>query len=264
MDLFDDESDDTDLDALTPYERAAAFKTMLTSRATGGDADPHDYRRLRDELLRDPRTSAAVPSFLRICRTTGDFWEFIKGEYATYAERRTFLRDALNPVLTILETSERSPLTAVQGDALSSMSEAGVHAAWERMLQRRGTDPEGAITAARTLLESVCKHILDDLGEDYDPNSDLPPLYRATANALNLAPEQHQEQVFKQILGGCSSVVTGLAAVRNKLGDAHGKGRNAVRPSSRHAELAVNLAGTMASFMIGTWEHVRTTGNDAP
>ena len=28
-------------------------------------------------------------------------------------------------------------------------------------LQRRFDDPDGAITAARTLLETVCKHILD-------------------------------------------------------------------------------------------------------
>lgn len=254
---FSDESDGVDLDTLSPYERAVAFKTMLSAHATGGVADAYDYQRLRGELLRDPRTAEATPSFLRICRTPDDFWEFIKAEFATYKERRIFLRDQFDPVLTVLEASERSPLAAMQEDALSSMSEAGVHAAWERMLQRRGRDPEGAITAARTLLESVCKHILDDLERDYDPNSDLPQLYRSTAKALNLAPEQHQEQVFKQILGGCSSVVGGLAAVRNKLGDAHGKGRKAVRPSTRHAELAVNLAGTMASFLIATWEHGR-------
>ncbi len=31
-------------------------------------------------------------------------------------------------------------------------------------MERRATDPEGAITAARTLLETVCKHILDEQG----------------------------------------------------------------------------------------------------
>ncbi|MGC9949723.1 MAG: hypothetical protein ABSF64_25425 [Bryobacteraceae bacterium] len=33
---------------------------------------------------------------------------------------------------------------------------------WRKALDRRHEDPEGAITAARTLLESVCKHILDE------------------------------------------------------------------------------------------------------
>jgi Abortive infection C-terminus len=34
---------------------------------------------------------------------------------------------------------------------------------------------------------------------------------------------------------------------------AHGKGRLPVKPKARHAELAVNLAGTMAMFLISTW-----------
>ena len=33
----------------------------------------------------------------------------------------------------------------------------------------------------------------------------------------------------------------------------HGKGRLPVKPKARHAELAVNLAGTMAMFLISTW-----------
>src|SRR6478735_6213639 len=38
----------------------------------------------------------------------------------------------------------------------------GVRAAWQRAVARRKDDPAGAITAARTLLETVCKHILDE------------------------------------------------------------------------------------------------------
>lgn len=58
---------------------------------------------------------------------------------------------------------------------------------------------------------------------------------------VNLAPDDHAEQVFKQILSGCHSAVTGLGALRNKLGDAHSLGPVRARPLPRHAELAVNL-----------------------
>jgi hypothetical protein len=124
---------------------------------------------------------------------------------------------------------------------------------WLKALERRAEDPEGAITTARTLLETVCKHILDDGGVPYKDDSDLPGLYKMTAKQLNLAPSQHSEEVFRQILGGCTSVVEGLGALRNRLSDAHGKGRLPVRPAARHAELAVNLAGTMATFLVATW-----------
>jgi hypothetical protein len=104
------------------------------------------------------------------------------------------------------------------------------------------------------LLESVCKHILDDAGIEYPDNVDLPKLWAMCAEHLNLAPQQHDEVIFKTILGNCQSVVNSLAAIRNKVGDAHGTGRRSVKPKPRHAELAVNLAGTMASFMISTWQ----------
>jgi hypothetical protein len=42
--------------------------------------------------------------------------------------------------------------------------------------------------------------------------------------------------------------------MRNALGDAHGKGKSSVIPGAWHAELAVNLAGASAIFLIETWE----------
>ena len=77
-------------------------------------------------------------------------------------------------------------------------------------------------------------------------------LYKLTASALTLSPSQHTEEVFKQILGGCSAVVNGLGILRNRLGDAHGKNVNSVVPSQHHAELAVNLAGSMSLFLISS------------
>ena len=71
---------------------------------------------------------------------------------------------------------------------------------------------------------------------------------------MNLAPQQHSELIFRQILGGCHTVVEGLGALRNKHGDAHGKGKSPIRPQPRHAALAVNLAGTVATFLVSTLE----------
>ena len=100
----------------------------------------------------------------------------------------------------------------------------------------------------------MCKHILDEAGTKYDDTPDLNKLYRQTAVLLNLAPSQHTVQVFKQILGGCTAVVEGLGALRNRLSDSHGTGKIAVKPAPRHAELAVNLAGSLALYLLSTWE----------
>jgi hypothetical protein len=89
-------------------------------------------------------------------------------------------------------------------------------------------------------------------------DADLPKLYRLTADVLQLGPTQQSEDIFKRIFGGCQTVVEGLGALRNKLSDAHGKGKVPAKPESRHAELAVNLAGAMATFLVETWEAQNT------
>ena len=117
---------------------------------------------------------------------------------------------------------------------------------WDKALSRSQSDPEGAITSARTLIESTCKYILDFRGIEYQNDSELPKLYNNTAQSLNLAPSQQTETIFRQILGNCQSIVESIGALRNRLGDAHGRGQEVIRVDERHAILAVELAGAMA------------------
>lgn len=153
---------------------------------------------------------------------------------------------------------QKAPIGSPADDSISAALAAfdpnQVHSRWMAALDRRATQPEGAITLARTLLEDVCKWILDQAGETWQEADDLPVLYRKLAKVLKLAPDDHTEQVFKQILGSCQSVVESLGALRNKLSDAHSPGPKRAKPQPRHAELVVNLAGAMATFLVSTWQ----------
>ncbi len=159
-----------------------------------------------------------------------------------------------SPIYAVKPIAVGMPADAGISEALAAFNPENVHARWTAALERRSSDPEGAITLARTLLEDVCKWLLNETGGTWEEADDLPTLYKRLAKALNLAPDGHTEQTFKQILGSCQSIVEGLGALRNKLGDAHSVGPRRVRPSVRHAELAVNLAGTMATFLVETWK----------
>ena len=227
----------------------------LEARATGEIADDGEYIVLRRKLLAIPRVASLLPDFVHKRRNLGEFWMYIKPKFGTYAERREFLHASFAPLVDMLESTERAPSDEGITAAMTNLDAAHVQELWHKALARRAEDPEGAITAARTLLESVCKTILDSYGSDlYGAAAELPALFATAAKQLNLAPTQHQEPVFRQILGGCQTVVHGLATMRNRLSDAHGQGSKPVRPLVRHAELAVNLAGTMSMFLIATWE----------
>jgi len=237
------------------YDAVESLQNLLVQFATGGGSedDADEYKRLRQLLLDEPLTAKRLPRFVRTCRDLGQFWQFIKYEFRTYADRRQYLWNEFRPLLEALEGHTKSPADLAVGEALKAFEPDSVHELWQRALARRIEDPEGAITLARTLLETVCKFILDQQDVAYDDGSDLPKLYRATAESLQLAPSQHSEQVFRQVLGGCTAVVEGLGSLRSRLGDAHGKGRRGVKPAPRHAQLAVNLAGAMATYLVETF-----------
>lgn len=243
-------------DERTLLEKLEKLQGSYVGMATDGRGILEDvvFARLRTEILANAQVRTQVPELVRKYRDQSQFWQFIKYKFATYKERRQYIWEQFRPLFDFLEAQDRSPGVQPISETLQAFDPDNVHAAWQKALDRRTVDPEGAITAARMLLETTCKHILDSAGTAYADDVDLPKLWALTAEALNLAPHQHQEAVFKTILGNCQSVVNSLGAIRNKIGDAHGQGRKPVKPKSRHAELAVNLAGTMASFLIATWQ----------
>lgn len=241
---------------LNDYERAEFFTSTLIGHATndicGGSSQ--DYISLRKYFLENPVTRELLPSWVRTNRNTIQYWNFIKHKFSTYAERRTFIWNEMNPLLEFFESKQSFPAEKNISEILEKFDETGIHQAWQKALERKSSDPEGAITISRTILESVCKHILEEKGINFDSNKiELSELYKKTAKELNLSPSQHTEDIFKQILGGCSGIVNGLGSLRNRLGDAHGKGKTNIKPAARHAELAVNLSGSMALFLLETF-----------
>jgi hypothetical protein len=248
--------------AQSPGELIIKVETMkngLVAIATGGAMTLQDYQHLRSELVSDSLLREKLPQFLHTCRTPKEFWGFIQPQHAHYAQRREFLRQVFDPLLSWLKRAAVSPLDDTTTTAIGQVDSTYVQGAWSKALERRTSDPEGAITAARSLVETMCKHILDEMNVGYTEDDDLPKLYYTVACKLNLSPGQHTEELFKRTLGSCQQVVQCLAEIRNKMGDAHGKGVRHVKPAPRHAELAINLAGAMATFLIETWEsHQRT------
>jgi len=215
----------------------------------------HEYEQARTTVLTDPAARKVAPECVRRCRTPDEVWSYVKArDLPTYESRRQFLREEFDPVLSMLERFESSPLDDLVNVTADHLDSASVSAAWRKAIERRSSDPEGAITAARSLLESTCKTILDDRNKAYSDRDDLPALYKLVQKVLHLAPSDHTEAQFRAILGACTTIVKELGSLRNRISDAHATGRTVYRPADRHAALAVNLAGSMALFLMETHE----------
>lgn len=245
-------SEQEDLPTST-LERAQLLESITISAATDGAPDNRLYQELRRELMQSAELRHLVPAFVRTNRDLSSVRSWAQSHSNHWAPRRALIAEKFTPLIDHLEGKNTLPGDTTVSDALQSFDADGVHAVWSKALARRATDAEGAITVARTLLETVCKRVLDDRGVQYDDAADLPKLYKLVAEQLNLAPSQHAEEPINAILGGAMNVVNGLGTLRNRLSDSHGRGRaQPVRPSPRHAALAVNMAGAMATFIVET------------
>lgn len=145
---------------------------------------------------------------------------------------------------------ETSPSDAEIQKILSNIDVPHIKSAWEKAIDRRVEDPDGALTAARTLIETVCKHILTELNIEFSENDDINKLYSLTSEALEISTSQNIDKQFKRVFGNINAIVSGVAFFRNKLGDAHGQVEKNELLINELGELSVNLAGSICIFLI--------------
>jgi len=229
------------------------IKKIMIERATGQYPDEKHYKELRHYFI--TRRKNITPDIVRKNRDFNQFWIFIKNKYRSYEERRIFIHNEFNDFLEELEKDTVIPCYENINSGMKKMNSDLILNEWNKATDRKNDDPDGAITMARTLIESTLKHILEDSNRVYGNKDDLPQLYKQVSKELNLYPQKYEDESFKKILGSCANIVSELGNLRNGIGDAHGKGRKVYKPSTRHAEFAVNLAGTMSLFLIQTYEH---------
>jgi hypothetical protein len=129
----------------------------------------------------------------------------------------------------------------------------------ERALASAETDPEDAVTSACSVVESVCRSVLIELGSPLPSKKDIQGLYQAVREPLGLTPDKDGvaddiASDVRTILGGLNSVVNGVGALRTHGGDAHGRERGYRRIDPRIARLAIHSASTVSLLLVETWQ----------
>jgi Abortive infection C-terminus len=115
--------------------------------------------------------------------------------------------------------------------------------------------PDFAFDLSKTLVESVCKTVLADIGQPADPNWDAPKLLRETTSRLSLLPRNHPDpakarESVEKTIRGLLQTIQGLCELRNNYGMAsHGRDNFTARLDLRQAILAAQAADTIVSFL---------------
>jgi hypothetical protein len=129
----------------------------------------------------------------------------------------------------------------------------------DRALASIEADPEDAITAACSTIESVCRSVLIELGEPLPAKKDVQGLFNAVKGPLGLSPDRSDLDPLiagdvRTTLGGLATVIQGVGALRTHAGDAHGRERGYARVDARIGRLSIHAASTVALFLIETWQ----------
>lgn len=116
-------------------------------------------------------------------------------------------------------------------------------------------EPGLAFDIARTLIETVCKPVLDERTVSYTDDDDLPKLFRfATQNLPFLPPAESDaakvRESLKKTLGGLSGAVQGICELRNQCGFAsHGSSGPRPMMEAVQALLAAEAADAIVGFL---------------
>lgn len=239
---------DANLEVVDRETKSISTRTRETLRRANDNPSEHESLKRLIEHVVDPR------------------------RYQSYPERNEITVEWLNRAIRLdgfelrmrngqwrlCSSSTDAPVTGQLDQAIGPLDFDSTSENFARALDQAEQDPEDAITAACSMVESVCKCILDELDEPYPGRQDIKSLVRCVGKKLHLDPARDDlpkecADDIRQILGGLQSVAGGIGALRTHTGDAHGRGKKHVKVDARIARLAIHAASTISLFFIETW-----------
>jgi hypothetical protein len=156
--------------------------------------------------------------------------------------------------------------TFVMQGARDAMAEGLVHIEEQVTGIERAVieNPGLAFDLAKTLVESVCRAVLDDRSLSSSPDDDLPRLFKVATNNLPFLPVEASAKAeirrsLAQTINGLHTAVQGICELRNQCGFAsHGSGVERPAMDSVQALLAAEAADTIVGFLYRVHRQDRT------
>jgi Abortive infection C-terminus len=161
--------------------------------------------------------------------------------------------------IRLVVAGKHTPVVSALVDQAETLDFDTVRRDLDRALASADHDPEDAVTAACSTVESMCRSILAELNLPLPPRKDIGALCKAVREPLGVSPDRSDLPTeivddVRKVLNGLATVVEGIGALRTHAGDAHGRERGFRRIDTRIARLSIHSASTLALFLLETWQ----------
>ncbi len=158
-----------------------------------------------------------------------------------FVDMRLRLTQFLFPVVDFSDASHVATLTSVPA----------AHESAIKAMNHIRTEPDAAITSARSALEALLKFVAHQEGIELAPSASIGQMMAACRQPLVL------DGMFMDLARAVTSVVNAVFQLRNALGDSHGRAPGDRRATPSEARLVVMSSVALAVFLLERWESGR-------
>ncbi|MDQ0205231.1 abortive infection family protein [Alkalicoccobacillus murimartini] len=257
------------MNAIETLEVSKNNLKMAISEYFNNDADPFKETVKADSLFKDCRNiikrliplkdSFSMPLFLRTSRSIEEAVNYLTSNLE-YEENLYTINShiilSFNEFIDYLEEEQIDvKIIHVECEVPKELTFIHILESISKCEDRINiADYSGAVTSAKTLVEGVCKEIINRFPEEIDKKKyDLPSLFTEVRKNLNLNPrDPHLDKSLKEVLTGLIKIVNGISEIRNMQGDSH---IPKYKIDRHHALLVVNSAKTLVTFIFNTYEY---------
>lgn len=182
-------------------------------------------------------------------RDNADIWAVFEMMMSSYAKPASMTGGWDWPPVSHLMNSPLHEVPSIISMCPSALED------WKKAHERLMRDPAGAITSARSMLESTIKWIhhqkqVPPPSNDGSTGRKLKECFRLLGGEDN----DFEKPGIKLMVSGMETAANGLDFARNAMGDGHGKAPDAPPANSRIARLAVSMATAVTTFLLATYE----------
>lgn len=153
-----------------------------------------------------------------------------------------------NGHFAITNMGERPMIITPNVDSLSIAYITGLKERCEADLIAGNYD--SVITKARTMIEEVLIHILEENDIEPSESGRIGDLYNQVKVLRNMRQNSEFDKRVNELLGGLEKIVRSIGDMRNLNSDAHGVGRGRIMIREKEARLVINSAISFCEYLL--------------
>lgn len=184
------------------------------------------------------------------------YWQLPKDSSYRNDEKDRWAKK-LEADISIISPNDRV-LESIMADTVKHFDDEYISEEIRLMQESIKKSPNDAIDKAKNLVESCFKFILNECDISYSNSDNLGDLQKKVFTRLNIDANTNDtakaDKNVKTILSSLNQIIKGIAEIRNKHGNGHGKSAGAVQLSPRYAGLVVSSSVAVVNFVWDTYK----------